>query len=303
MQKSIAFPPSSKSSSALPNQYKKYPGYSSSLDSALYWDGSLPTVSVAYRIETINKERDAYSKLVAIAVSVQDQIGSIFSNGTTGVRNEVEGRIHSSVASHSFNKLDEALRKKAIVVELLQQITMNRSWYEANVFFEVDILSVSSMKSAEGFAATLDAAANEEERLAYYEIFLRSLTAAYIKRILVEAVSILEDASTAIDAVIHSALAKGETTYNFNLSFSQSAQVLTVAGAATLENAEGWTFEAAIRRSVLLLTGLGEALLSRATAIGIGSLLYSPALGKASVFLKPFSSYLVVQSCQMQRLT
>ncbi|VVP08457.1 hypothetical protein PS903_03147 [Pseudomonas fluorescens] len=279
MQKPIAFPPPLKSWSAQLNENKKYPGYISGLDSALNWDGALPAVTVAYRIETIDRERDAYEKLVAIGHSVQDQIGSVFSNGTTGVRSEIEGRLSSADDTHPFNDLERAVKKKVIIVELLQQIEMNRSWYEENIFAGIDLLSIDSMENAWAFAATVDTAANEEERLGHYESFLRSLTAAYVKRILVEAVSILEDASPAIDAAIHSALARGETAYSFKLTLSQSAQVVTVAGAATLQSADGWTFEAAIRKSILLLTGLGEALLSRATAIGIGTLLYSPALG------------------------
>lgn len=279
MQKSITFPPPLKSSGDLLNEDKKYPGYISGLDSALNWDGTLPEVTVAYRIETIDRERDAYSKLVAIGHSVQDQIGSVFSNSTASVRSEIEERLSSAVDTHPFNDLEGTLKKKVVVVELLQQIKMNRSWYEANIFAGIDLLSLGSMENAEAFAASLDTAEDEEERRGYYENFLRSLTAAYVKRILAEAVSILEDASPAIDAAIHSALARGETAYSFNLTLSQSAQVVTVAGAATLQNAEGWTFEAAIRKGTLLLTGLGEALLSRATAIGIGTLLYSPALG------------------------
>ncbi|CAI8890590.1 S-type pyocin domain-containing protein [Pseudomonas sp. IT-P294] len=279
MQKSITFPPPLKSSGDLLNEDKKYPGYISGLDSALNWDGTLPEVTVAYRIETIDRERDAYSKLVAIGHSVQDQIGSVFSNSTASVRSEIEERLSSAVDTHPFNDLEGTLKKKVVVVELLQQIKMNRSWYEANIFAGIDLLSLGSMENAEAFAASLDTAEDEEERRGYYENFLRSLTAAYVKRILAEAVSILEDASPAIDAAIHSALARGETAYSFNLTFSQSAQVVTVAGAATLQNTDGWTFEAAIRKGTLLLTGLGEALLSRATAIGIGTLLYSPALG------------------------
>lgn len=251
----------------------------SNFDSALNWNGAIPTITGVHSIETIDQERDAYAKLVAVAHSVQDQIGSFFSNGTAGVRNEIEGRIGSSTDTHPFNKLEDALKKKAIIVELLQQIRMSSSWYEADSFFGIDALSLDSMESAELFAAYVDTVEHEEERRAYYENFLKSLTAAYIKRILVEAVSILEDASPAIDAAIHSALARGETAYSFNLTLSQSAQVVTVAGAATLQNADGWTFEAAIRKSILLLTGLGDVLLSRATAIGIGALLYSPALG------------------------
>ena len=279
MQKSIAFPPPLKSSNALPNPHREYPGFLSNFDSALNWNGALPTITVAHRIETINKERDAYSKFVAIAHSVQDQIESVFLNGAAGVRNEIEGRINSAVDIPPFNKLEGALKKKAIIVELLQQVRMNRSWYEADAFFGIDALSLDRMESAELFAAYVDSVEHDTERLDLYESFLRSLTAAYVKRILVEAVSILEDASPAIDAAIHSALARGETAYSFKLTLSQAAQVVTVAGAATLQNADGWTFEAAIRKGILLLTGLGEALLSRATAIGIGTLLYSPALG------------------------
>ncbi|MBN3863250.1 S-type Pyocin [Pseudomonas frederiksbergensis] len=234
---------------------------------------------MAHRIETVDKERDAYSKLVAIALSVHDQIGSAFSNSPAGVRNEIEGRISSAVDTPPFNKLEGALKKKFIIVELLQRIRLNRSWYEADAFFGIDALSLDSMESAELFAAYVDSVEHDAERLGLYESFLISLTAAYVKRILVEAVPILDDASLSTDAEIHSALARGETAYSFNLTLSQSAQLVTVAGAATLQNADGWTFEAAIRKGILLLTGLGEALLSRATAIGIGTLLYSPALG------------------------
>jgi len=279
MQNSIASPPPLTSSNALPNPLKEYPGRLSNFDGALNWDGAIPTVTVAYRIETIDEEHDVYSKLVEIARSVQDQIGSVFSKGTAGVRNEIESRINSAVDASQLNELESVLKKKVIIVELLQRIGMNRSWYEADAFFGVDALSLDSMESAELFAAYVDSAEHGEERLGLYESFLISLTAAYVKRILVEAVSILEGASPAIDSAIHFALARGETAYSFNLTLSQSAQVVTVAGVATLQDADGWTFEAAIRKSILLLTGLRDVLISRATAIGIGALLYSPALG------------------------
>ncbi|MGY2340234.1 S-type pyocin domain-containing protein [Pseudomonas sp. SDO5532_S415] len=279
MQKSNDSPPPLKSSNALLNPHKEYPGLPSNFYRALNWDGTLPTVAVAHRIETIDEERDAYSKLVAIGRSVQDQVGSVFSNSTAGVRNEIERRINSADDTHSVNKLENALKKKVIIVELLQQIGMNRSWHDANMFFGIDPLSMDSMENAYAFAASVDTVEHEEERLDQYENFLRSLTAAYVKRILVEAVSILEEVSPAIDAAIHSALARGETAHSFNLTFSQSAQVVTVAGAADLLSADGWTFEAVIRKGIQLLKGMGETLLSRATAVGIGTLLYSPELG------------------------
>ncbi|MGN8275049.1 S-type pyocin domain-containing protein [Pseudomonas sp. SMN5] len=284
MQKSISPPSPLKLPNIPPNFNKIHTGFFSNLDAALNWDGTHPPVTVDHRIETIDREHDAYSKLVAIAHSVQDQIESAFSNSTTGVRNEIDIRINSAIDTHPFNEFEGTLKKKAIIVELLQRIEMNRSWYEADILFGVDPLSLDSTEMGEMFAAYVDTAEHEYERLGYYENFLRSLTAAYVKRILVEAVSALEDASPAIDAAIQNALARGETVYSFNLPLGQSAQLVTVAGTATVQNADGWTFEAALRKSILLLTGLGEALLSRATAIGIGALFYSPALGNGERF-------------------
>ena len=284
MQKSIDSPPPLESPEAQLNAPREYPAFTSNFEYALNWDGAIPTVTVAHRIETINAEPDPWSLLVAIALSVQDQIGSVFSNSMAGVRDEVERRINSAVVTHPFNKLEAALKKKAIIVELLQRAESSESWYETRRFCGIDALSLDSMEMAELFAAYVDTAEHEYERLGYYEGFLKSLTAAYVKRILVEAVSILEEASPAVDDDIHSALARGETAYSFNLTLSQSAQMVTVAGAATIQNVPGWTFEAAIRKSSLLLTGLGEALLSRVTAIGIGALLYSPTLGNGERF-------------------
>ncbi|WP_139340971.1 hypothetical protein [Pseudomonas sp. KK4] len=144
---------------------------------------------------------------------------------------------------NSGSDLENLLRRKLVIVALLQQIKMNSSWYESDKFFGIDALSLDSLEGAELFASYIDTADNGEERLAYYEGFLRSLTAAYVKRILIEAVSILEEAVPTLDAAIHSALVRGETAYSFNLTLNQSAQLVTVAGSATLQNADGWTFD------------------------------------------------------------
>ncbi|NUU39193.1 S-type pyocin domain-containing protein [Pseudomonas sp. C2B4] len=272
MQESIAFPPALKSSSA------RFSGFTSSFDSALKWDGAIPPVTLTTSIESVVKEPDAYERFLAIGYSLHDQISSVFSNGTTGVRSEVEGLISSAADAGSFNQLEIALKKKVFIVKLLQRVIWSRAWSGADQFFGVDALSLDRTDFAYCFTS-LDTLEHEEERLDFYESFLLNLTATNFKRILVKAVSILEDASLSIDAEIHSALARGETANNFNLTLNQSAEVVTVAGAVTLNSTNGWGVEAAIHRSIHLLAGLGEALLSRATAIGLGALLYSPALG------------------------
>lgn len=178
MQKSITSPPPLKLPNTPSNPNKIHTGFLSNLDGALNWNGAHPPVTVAHRIETIDREHDAYSKLVAIAHSVQDQIESAFSNSTTGVRNEIDIRINSAIDTHLFNRFEGTLKKKAIIVELLQRIGMNRSWYEADILFGADPLSLDSTEVGELFAAYVETAENEEERLGYYEGLLRSLTAA-----------------------------------------------------------------------------------------------------------------------------
>ncbi|VVP66385.1 hypothetical protein PS918_00363 [Pseudomonas fluorescens] len=272
MQESIIFPPPVKSSNA------RFFGFNSSFDSALKWDGAIPPVTLTASIESVAEEPDAYERYLAIGYSLHDQISSVFSNDTTSVRSEVESLISSAADAGSFNQLEIALKKKAFIVKLVQRITWSKAWSGADHFFGVDALSLDRTDFAY-FFTSLDTLEHEEERLGIYEGFLLHLTSTHFKRILVKAVSILEDASLSIDAEIHSALARGETANNFNLSLNQPVEVVTVAGAATLNSTNGWGFEVAIHRSLQLLAGLGEAVLSRAMAVGLGTLLYSPALG------------------------
>ncbi|WP_256585463.1 hypothetical protein [Pseudomonas sp. Irchel 3H3] len=259
--------------------FKEAPGFALDLDSILLWDGVVPAVTPPYNIDDIKNTRDTYTKLVEVGLSVCDQIMSSFSGGTSSIINDLKERMSSAVDTQQPNTLEADLKKKAIIFELLQKIVRNRSWSAAVVYFGVDALSLNSTESSELFAAYVDAEDYEGASRSFYEGFLRSLTAAYVKRILVEAVVILEDASMVVDAAIHSALAKGDTAYTFRLPIVQSAQLGTVAGTITLHTANGWTLEAAIQKGIQLLSGLGEALLSRATAVGIGALFYSPALG------------------------
>ncbi|WP_246237898.1 S-type pyocin domain-containing protein [Pseudomonas akapageensis] len=279
MQEPITLPPLSITPDSLPAPPRGSQTFPSGFDSILFWDGAVPPVTTPYSVESVKNDRDAYTKLVAIGLSVQGQIGNAFSGSTSNVRGELERRIASAIDRQQPNTLEVALKNKAFIVDLLQKARLNKSWYEANVFFGIDALSLGSSESSELFAAYVDAEEHSADRRGFYEDFLRSLTAAYVKRILAEAISILEDAATEVDAVIDSALAKGEAAYTFRLPIGQTAQIGTVAGAAVIHIANGWTFGAAIRKGIQLLSGLGEAFLGRATAVGIGALFYSPALG------------------------
>ncbi|POA17867.1 S-type Pyocin [Pseudomonas sp. FW300-N1A1] len=264
---------------SLPAPPKETLAFPSDFDSILFWDGAVPAVTTPYNIDSVKATRNAYEKLVEIALSAQVQIKSSFQGSRPNVRNGLEKQIASAIDTQQSGTLEAAVKKKAIIVELLQRVRLNKSWSEAEEFFGIDALSLDSTESSDLFAASVDTEDFEGVSRSLYEGFLRSLTAAYVKRILIEAISILEDASKAADAAIHSALARGEAAYTFRLPISQSAQLGTVVGAITLHTANGWTFEAAIHKGIQLLTGLGDALLSRATAVGIGALFYSPSLG------------------------
>lgn len=129
MQESVAFPPPLKSSSS------RFSGFSSSFDSALSWDGAIPPVTSFSSIESIIKDPDAYEKLVVIGYSLQNQIGNNFSDGTTSVRSEVEWLINSVAGAGSPSKLEISLKKKAVIVKLLQLVISSRAWFEADRFF------------------------------------------------------------------------------------------------------------------------------------------------------------------------
>ncbi|WP_223463661.1 MULTISPECIES: S-type pyocin domain-containing protein [unclassified Pseudomonas] len=258
--------------------------FSSSFDSILFWDGAVPTVTTPHSIEGVKNTGNEYQKLVAVGLSVRDQIKSSFSGGAPNVREYLEKRIVAAIDTQELNALEAALKKKAIIVELLQRVRMHRSWQEAIIYSGVDALSLDSKRSAEIFAADVEAEENVALRLSLYEEFLLSLTAAYVKRILVEAIPILEDASATADAAIHRALARGEVAYTYRLPIGNGAEAGTVAGAIAIHVADGLTFRAVIHGGIKLLAGVGGALISRATAVGIGALFYSPALANGERF-------------------
>ena len=285
MQKPVNHDSPSIMSGFLPVQAAEASVFPSSFDSILFWDGAVPAVTTPYSIEGVKKTRNEYQQLVAIFLSVHDQITSVFSGGAPNILGYLEKRIAAGIDSQKLNALEAALKKKVIIVELLQRVTMHGSWSDAILYFGVDALSLGRETIAEIWAGNVESEKDDDEvRLSFYEEFLLSLTAAYVKRILIEAVRILEDASATADAEIHRALARGEVAYTYRLPIGHGEEAGTVAGAIAIHLTDGWTFGLVIDKGIKLLAGLGEALISRATAVGIGALFYSPALANGERF-------------------
>ncbi|MNK56410.1 Pyocin-S2 [compost metagenome] len=284
MQKPVTHYSPSITSGSLPVQAAQASVFPSSFDSILFWDGNVPAVTTPHSIEGVKKTRNEYQQLVAIFLSAHDQITNVFSGGAPNIRDYLEKRIAAGIDSQELNALEAALKKKVIIVELLQRVTMHGSWHDAILHIGVDALSLDRETIAEFFASDVESERDDEVRLSFYEEFLLSLTAAYVKRILIEAVRILEDASATADAEIHRALARGEVAYTYRLPIGHGEEAGTVAGAIAIHFADGWTFGARIQGGIRLLAGLGEALISRATAVGIGALFYSPALANGERF-------------------
>jgi hypothetical protein len=284
MQKPVTHYSPSITSGSLPVQAAQASVFPSSFDSILFWDGNVPAVTTPHSIEGVKKTRNEYQQLVAIFLSAHDQITNVFSGGAPNIRDYLEKRIAAGIDSQELNALEAALKKKVIIVELLQRVTMHGSWHDAILHIGVDALSLDRETIAEFFASDVESERDDEVRLSFYEEFLLSLSAAYVKRILIEAVRILEDASATADAEIHRALARGEVAYTYRLPIGHGEEAGTVAGAIAIHFADGWTFGARIQGGIRLLAGLGEALISRATAVGIGALFYSPALANGERF-------------------
>lgn len=91
MQESTIFSPLPQSSNTPNTTQTEHSGFPSSFDGALNWNLSLPEITLNYNIETIYKEYDAFSKLMAVANSIQNQIGSLFPNNTNGLRKTGSG--------------------------------------------------------------------------------------------------------------------------------------------------------------------------------------------------------------------
>ncbi|MNO65753.1 Pyocin-S2 [compost metagenome] len=284
MQKPVAHHSPLMTSGSQPVQATEARAFPSSFDSILFWDGAVPAVTTPYSIEGVKKTRNEYQQLVTIFLSVHDQITNVFSGGAPNIRGYLEKRMAAGIDSQRLNALEAALKKKVIIVELLQRVTMHGSWHDAILHIGVDALSLDRETIAEFFAGDVDSERDDEVRQSFYEEFLLSLTAAYVKRILIEAVRILEDASATADAAIHSALARGEVAYTYRLHIGNGIEAGTVAGAIAIHVTEGRTFGSVIHGGIKLLAGLGEALISRATAVGIGALFYSPALANGERF-------------------
>ncbi|MNI05363.1 Pyocin-S2 [compost metagenome] len=284
MQKPVAHHSPLMTSGSQPVQATEARAFPSSFDSILFWDGAVPAVTTPYSIEGVKKTRNEYQQLVTIFLSVHDQITNVFSGGAPNIRGYLEKRMAAGIDSQRLNALEAALKKKVIIVELLQRVTMHGSWHDAILHIGVDALSLDRETIAEFFASDVDSERDDEVRQSFYEEFLLSLTAAYVKRILIEAVRILEDASATTDAEIHRALARGEVAYTYRLHIGNGIEAGTVAGAIAIHVTEGRTFGSVIHGGIKLLAGLGEALISRATAVGIGALFYSPALANGERF-------------------
>ena len=111
--------------------------FPSSFDSVLFWDGAVPAVTTPHSIESTKNPSNAYQKLEAIGLSVHDQITSVFSGATPNVRDYLERRMVAAIDGQGFNALEAALKKKAIIVELLQRARIHRCWLDALLYLSL----------------------------------------------------------------------------------------------------------------------------------------------------------------------
>lgn len=253
-----------------------------SIEDILFWDGLAPPIKLPYSIDNIKSSPDAYNKLMAIAISARTQLDELFSSTTPNIRLELEKLISSSIPDKQSDTLQDALRNKEIIDDIWLKARLNKSWSESGSFYGVDALSLDTIEGAHLFAAYVDAldAPHNDMAKNYYEHFARSLTADHIKRLLVDALSILEEASAAADISIFIAqdTAPGRP-HSFKVPIDHDVRLTSIAGAISIAPVNNLTIHRAIQNGITLLKGFGDAVLSRATTVGIGALIYSPVLG------------------------
>ncbi|QBF27375.1 S-type Pyocin [Pseudomonas tructae] len=256
--------------------------YTFSIEDILFWEDTIPPINLPYNIDNIKASPNAYNELVTIAISARIQLEEFFSNAIPNIRLELEKYIASATSNMQPGTLQGALEIKSAINEIWLKARLSKSWSESGNFYGVDALSLDTVEGAHLFAAYVDALDGPHTGMTkiYYANFIRSLTADHVKRLLIEAMTILEEASAITDISIFIAQATtpgwGST---FKVPIERDIRLGSIAGAISIAPANNLTIYSAIQNGIALLKGLGESILSRATAVGIGALIYSPALG------------------------
>ncbi|UVM14715.1 S-type pyocin domain-containing protein [Pseudomonas sp. B21-023] len=236
--------------------------------------GSRPSAVYASFIESLSAAH--MSILLTRSISLLETRIAALSTLIANTRIEAE----RAAAAHA-----EAER---IAVETAARAEAERIAAEAAARAEAERIAAEAAARAEAERIAAEAAAHAEaERIA-----AEAAARAEAERIAAEAAARAEAERIAAEAAARAEAeriaAEAERTFGKNVEAKANTLTLAISGGpqltttATLSNIE-FTLESAIRQAIQLLKGGLEVVANRVFAVGIGALVYSPALGNGEL--------------------
>ncbi|MGU9823329.1 S-type pyocin domain-containing protein [Pseudomonas sp. LF090] len=237
-----------------------------------------PLVAAAVR----NQETLYSTRLGALATSIDDSLSAIREKMVTTALTAIE-------ALNQERSIRETLLAEKSAAITTQIATAN-SYYRSN-FFSRRVSDFMRIAISDSMIF-----ANPDKN---FQNWQNSLHAAYAAKLLNDEITYLtqqiawltaqvEQAKAAEAAEQAQLLAEAQTLRAANTfrvsALPVGAQLSTTAGSIALTAGSSLTLDTAIQAAIQALRGLAATVLDRATGVGIGLLLYSPALGNSDLY-------------------
>jgi len=237
-----------------------------------------PLVAAAVR----NQETLYSTSLGALATSIDDSLSALREKMVTSALTAIE-------ALNQERSIRETLLAEKSAAITTQIATAN-SYYRSN-FFSRRISDFMRIAISDSMIF-----ANPDKN---FQNWQNSLHAAYAAKLLNDEITYLtqqiawltaqvEQAKAAEAAEQAQLLAQAQTRRAANTfrvsALPVGAQLSTTAGSIAITAGSSLTLDTAIQAAIQALRGLAATVLDRATGVGIGLLLYSPALGNSDLY-------------------
>lgn len=270
---------------------KKFP---EDFESLLGWDNEVPNIVVPYEIESTLQPDGHHSvaEVKTLAEIAQHGIGNFFNSYDPRFKSYLSSTI-SNATKNSKTALRRAIREKNAVIRIRGKILRSKVWRAIPSYYNVSAFTLSPDERTEDFAHDVF---TENEKTIHgrgrhtYEQFLLAITSAHLGEVLSAALLNLDQIYNAAELKIAAAQIAENTATTIQSANTIKAPassrftLSTATGSIAIHASDIARLEASLQTGIRQLSLLGEAALSRAFAVGIGALIYSPSLGNGELY-------------------
>lgn len=227
-------------------------------------------------------------RIISALDRVQVNLDRLYANSSAVTDVLVEQELAASGFTHGESR-EHIANNKDVVDNLIKKNNQNLSAFitKANLYSGGDPLALTqSQRTQIGMKAMGSAISLYPERAKeQVESYATSYTAAKDALMLRQVIDRLVSRSAALSnqLVAMDAVAKAANTFRVSAE-TGAAQLSMAAGSIALTPGATLTLEAAIQAGIQALKAFGSMALDRATGVGIGLLVYSPALGNSDLY-------------------